>query len=197
MSREEPIPFPLGHGSVTITTKRGRAVRVRHILPEDAALLVDLYRKLSPETRRLRFMSAGAPLPDEALWAEAMRRSHIDPLVEAALLATVLEGDEERAVGVARMARDDDQAPQAELAIVLRDDYQGEGLGTVLFDLLIQVALVRGLKRLWLVSLAENEGMHRLVRRSGLPFTGQTSRGETTMVIALSDGPTIDQRANM
>jgi RimJ/RimL family protein N-acetyltransferase len=197
MTREEPPLFPLGHGSVTTTTKRGRAVRVRHILPEDAALLVDLYRKLSPETRRLRFMSAGAPLPDEALWAEAMRRSHIDPLVEAALLATVPEEGAERAVGVARMVRDTVETSQAELAIVLRDDYQAEGLGTALFDLLLQVALVRGLKRLWIVSLAENEGMHRLVRRSGLPFTSQTSRGETTMVIALGGETAADQRANM
>src|SRR5262245_62321681 len=115
MTREEPPLFPRGHGSVTITTKPGRAIRVRHILPEDAALLVDLYRRLSPETRRLRFMSAGAPLPDEALWAEAMRRSHIDPLVEAALLATVPEQGEERAGGVARMARDTAKAAHAEL----------------------------------------------------------------------------------
>jgi RimJ/RimL family protein N-acetyltransferase len=186
---DQPLPFPLGHGSVTTTTRRGRAVHIRNIASEDTALLVDLYHNLSDETRRLRFMGPRPDLPDEVLWPEMMRRSHIDPLVEAALIATAPDAERERAVGVARMVRGDTDPDAAEVAIVLRDDYQAEGLGTVLFDLLVQVALVRGLKRLVAVSLAENAGMHRLVRKTGLPFTSQTSYGETTMVILLTDDP--------
>ena len=183
----EPLSFPLGHGSVTITIKDGRDVRIRHIVAEDAALLVDLYHHLSPETRRLRFMSARPEIPDELLWAEAMRLSQIDPLVEAALIGIVRDAEDEYAVGVARIIRDAEQPTTAEAAIVLRDDYQGEGLGSALFDLLLQVAMVRGLKQLSLVSLAENVGIHQLVRKSGLPFTSHTSYGETQMTISLSD----------
>jgi hypothetical protein len=40
---DAPQIFPPGHGDVTFTTKRERAVRIRHILPADARLLVDLY----------------------------------------------------------------------------------------------------------------------------------------------------------
>jgi acetyltransferase len=187
MNHDEPQPFPLGHGAVTATTKRGREVRIRNIAAEDTALLVDLYHNLSAETRRLRFMGPRPELPDDVLWPEMTRRAHIDPLIEAALIATVQEEGRERAVGVARIVRDANDMSIAEAAIVVRDDYQGEGLGTMLFDLLLQVALVRGLKRLLIVSLAENTGMHRLVRKSGLPFTSQTSYGETTMVISLRD----------
>jgi acetyltransferase len=182
-------PFPLGHGSVTATTRSGRAIQIRHILPEDAVLLVDLYNNLSPETRRLRFMAPTPDLPAEVLWPEAMRLSHINPQVQAALIVLAREDEQDRAVGVARLICDDDDPATAEVAIVLRDDYQREGLGTLLFDLLIQVALVRGLKRLRAVTLAENVAMQRLVRKSGLPFTGSTSYGETTMMIRLSDEP--------
>ncbi len=187
MTGDTPLPFPLGQGSVTVTSRRGRAVHIRHITAEDAARLVDLFNHLSPETRRMRFFSPRIDTPDDVLWPEAVRLADINPLVEAALIATVPEDGQEHAVGVARLIREAEGGPQAEVAIVLRDDYQGEGLGTMLFDLLVQVALVRGLKRLWAVSLAENEAFHRLVRNSGLPFTSQTLRGETTTTITLSD----------
>lgn len=181
------LPFPVGHGSVIVTTRHERAVVIRHILPEDAALLVDLYKRLSPETRRLRFLSPQPDRSDEFLWPEAMRLSNINPLVEAALIGVVREDTIEHSVGVARLARDEADATTAEVAIVLRDDYQGVGLGTQLFDLLLQVALVRGLKSLRAFTLAENTAMRQLVRNSGLPFTQATSYGETTIIIALAD----------
>lgn len=192
MSTADSPPFPLGHGSVTITTRRGRAVHIRHIVADDATLLIDLFIRLSPETRRLRFFAPKPDVPHETLWPQAMKLSNIDPLVQAALIATEPPGAAassapEPALGVARLVRDADDATTAEVAIVVRDDYQGEGLGTVLFDLLIQVGMVRGLKRLRAVSLAENEAVHQLVRNTGLPFASQTLRGETTMIITLID----------
>jgi acetyltransferase len=186
----EKQPFPLGHGAVTATSRHGQVVQIRHILPEDAALLIDLYNRLSPETRRLRFMAPRPELPAEVLWPEAMRLSHINPLVQAALIGIVREAEQDHAVAVARLIRDDDEPTTAEVAIVLRDDYQRQGVGTLLFDLLLQVALVRGLKRLRAVTLAENVAMQQLVRKSGLPFTAQTSHGEMTLMIALSNEPT-------
>jgi RimJ/RimL family protein N-acetyltransferase len=191
MMSDTVLPFPVGHGSVVVTTRHGRAVVIRHILPEDAALLVDLYRQLSPETRRLRFLSPQPDRPDDLLWPEAMRLSNINPLVEAALIGVVREDAREHSVGVARLARDDADATVAEVAIVLRDDYQRVGLGTQLFDLLLQVALVRGLKSLRAFTLAENTAMRQLVRKSGLPFTQATSYGETTITIALADDPAL------
>jgi GNAT superfamily N-acetyltransferase len=187
MSDSESLPFPVGHGSVTITTRDRRAVRIRHIAPEDAALLVDLYEQLSPETRRLRFFAPKPDLPDEVLWREAVRLSAIDPLVQAALIGTVQEAGRERAIGVARLVRDAADPTTAEVAIVVRDDYQGQGIGKTLFDLLIQVAMVRGLKRLRAIALAENRAAQRLVRSLGLPVTSSTLRGETTMIISLLD----------
>ncbi len=107
--------------------------------------------------------------------------------MQAALIATVPEEGQERAVGVARMVRGSDDQAMAEVALVVRDDFQGEGLGTVLFDLLLQVALVQGIKRLCAVTLAENGAMRQLVRKAGLPCTSHTRLGETTMIIELSD----------
>ena len=187
MTAGEPLPFPLGHGSVTTTTRRGRGVSIRHIEPQDATLLVDLFHRLSPETRRLRFFAPRNNVPDEIVWREARAGANIDPLVEAALIATLPEEGQERAVGVARMVRSPDEPATAEVALVVRDDFQGEGLGALLFDLLLQVALVQGIRRLVAITLAENGAMRQLVRKAGLPFTSQTRLGETTMIIELID----------
>ena len=187
MANEAQNPFPHGHGSITTTTKSGVTVSIRNIEAADDQLLFDLYKQLSPETRRLRFLSERPNLPDEEIWKLAVRLSHIDELTEAALIATVQDDGRERAVGVARLARDSAEARAAEFAIVIRDDFQQEGLGTLLFDLLLQVAMVRGLETLRGYSLAENQGLLRLVQKVGLPFTRRTSYGETMVVISLLD----------
>jgi acetyltransferase len=59
-------------------------------------------------------------------------------------------------------------------------------LGTTLLDLIIQVAMVRGLKELYGLTLAENEGIQRLVRKVGLPVHTRVSHGEMTLTIELS-----------
>ena len=47
--------------------------------------------------------------------------------------------------------------------------------------------MVRGLKRLRAISLAENEGVHRLINNLGLPVKNDTRKGETTSIISLLD----------
>jgi acetyltransferase len=156
------------------------------MVAEDAALLVDLFNQLSPETRRMRFLRSRNEVSD-AFWPEARRLAGIDPLVGTALIGLITEEGQERAVGVARLARDAADPTTAEIAIALRDDYQGEGLGMLLFQLLVQEAKAQGLKRLVALSLAENDAFRRLVRKSGLPYTSQTANGETMTTITLSE----------
>ena len=103
----------------------------------------------------------------------------------AAFIALAREDGKDHAIGVVRLVLDKNDPDTAEFAIVLRDDYQREGLGTIMLDLLLQLALVRGIKRLRGVSLADNEGVHRLIQKCGFPVTSHTSHGETTQIIHL------------
>jgi len=177
--------FVRGHGTVTVVTRKGRKVRIRHIQPTDAGLLVDLFHHLSPETRRFRFFTALPDLPEDILWREACRYADFDERGQAAFIALAHEGGKDHAIGVVRLVLDKNNPDTAELAIVLRDDYQREGLGTIMLDLLLQLALVRGIKRLRGISLADNEGVHRLIQKCGFPVTSHTSHGETTQIIHL------------
>lgn len=181
----KPDRFVRGHGSVTVATRKGRKVRIRHIRPTDAGLLVDLFHRLSPETRRFRFFTALPDLPEDILWREARRYADFDERKQAAFIALARDNGKEHAIGVVRFVLDKSDPDTAEFAIVLRDDYQREGLGTIMLDLLIQLALVRGIKRLRGISLADNEGVHRLIQKCGFPVESHTSHGETTQIIHL------------
>jgi RimJ/RimL family protein N-acetyltransferase len=182
------VPYPLGHGQVGITTRSGQQVCIRHIVARDAALLVDLFHNLSERTRWLRFFSP-VGIPAERLWDEATRLSDIDPRVQAALIGTIQERGAEHAVAVARMIRERNLADTAEVAIVVRDDFQREGIGRTIFDLLVQIALVQGINKLYAITLPENLGMQRLARGVGLPVTTRIHDGEMTLTIHLDGAP--------
>ncbi|HMO56265.1 MAG TPA: GNAT family N-acetyltransferase [Roseiflexaceae bacterium] len=177
---------PTDRSQITLTTKRGRSVQIRHTTPDDSPLLVDLYHRLSPETRRLRFFTALPDLPDAVLLRHARAMTNFEPELQAMLIALVVEEGETRAVGVVHVARERNDPGTAELAIVIRDDYQREGLGAAMLDLLIQIALVRGIKRLRAVSMAANVGIQQLIRRLGHPVKTHIAHGEIEQVIALA-----------
>src|SRR5215208_6121897 len=83
------------------------------------------------------------------------------PQRHAALVATIKERGEERAVAVAELAHDPGDPAVAEFAVVVRDDYQHEGLGTMITQLLIQLATLRGVPSLHASVLAENQVVYR------------------------------------
>jgi acetyltransferase len=156
------------------------------MIDADAERLIGFYRRLSTETIRMRFFTVPPDLPDDVLWREARRLASIDPQTQAALVATVEEEGEERIVGVARLARSVEDLTTGEPAIVVRDDYQREGLGAFLLDLIVQLAIASGLQRLQALTLLENVAVRHLVNRSGLPVTITSEHGEATVTIELS-----------
>jgi RimJ/RimL family protein N-acetyltransferase len=109
---------------------------------------------------------------------EAKQLSDLDPAYQAALIATVQEEGDERIVAVARLARSENPA-EAESAVVVRDDYQHQGLGTHMLRLLVEVARSMDIKRLTAWVMAENLYMLHIIQKSGLNAYAETRHGET------------------
>ena len=170
--------------SSSYVTRDGRQVHIRPITPADAPLLVDLYYRMSDETRRLRFHSMRQNVPLEEIEQEAKQLSDLDPAHQAALVATITEENKERIVAVARLARSTDTA-EAESAIVVRDDYQGQGLGTYMLKLLVQVARSMNIERLTAWVMAGNLHMLHIVQKSGLDVQAETRYGETCISVSI------------
>lgn len=160
------------------TSQGGHQITIRHITPDDAPLLVDLYYRMSDTTRRLRFHSMRQNVSLEEIEQEARRLSDLDPANQAALVATVEEEGLERIIAVARLARSQDPT-EAESAIVVRDDYQNQGLGSHMLKLLIKTARSMNIERLTAWVMAENLHMLHIVKKSGLDLHAETRYGET------------------
>ena len=148
-----------------------RTLQIRPVRADDAGRLVDLHARCSDDARYFRFHAAKPRLRA----AEAEYLAGADGQARVALAATVTEDGEERIVADARfdLVGDGD----AEAALLVRDDMTGRGLGTLLLDRLLEQARGRGVRRVLLDILPENQAMLALARRVGgepVAFDGQS-----------------------
>jgi RimJ/RimL family protein N-acetyltransferase len=180
MDKTQPLSLPTTH-----RLPNGQTVTIRVIKPSDAPLLVEMFRHLSDRTRRLRFHAYTGNLPQERIWREAVALSDLDPTRQAAVVAIHDDDAGEHVVGVARFARATPDAVEAEAAVVVRDDFQRQGLGTHLLTLLLPLAQSLGIERLFGWIMAENQHMMRIIGKTNLPVHRESHSGEMFVVISL------------
>ena len=155
----------------------GRRVTIRPIREDDTDRLMAMHRRHSPTTIRRRFF---AMLP-ELDPAQADRFTHVDGTNRAALVAVDDAGE---LVGVARYDRYEGTA-DAEMAIVVQDDYQHHGLGTTLVNQLTRYARDHGIERFIADVLMENSPMFATFADAGLIGTSQYQSGVAHLVLSI------------
>lgn len=119
-----------------IQLRDGTAAMVWPLLKSDRAKLVEEFEKLSTESRHQRFLSPVAHL------SESMLRHLVDDVDGVDHVALVLVAEVEDGVfdplAIARMVRYDDMPDAADLAVTVRDDWQGRGVASALLDVLVR-----------------------------------------------------------
>jgi GNAT superfamily N-acetyltransferase len=140
--------------------RTGAQVRVRPVEPADKPRLAACLARLSPETVRGRFLTAKPGLSA----AELRYLTEIDGRDHVALVAVPLD-EPDRIVAVARSVRIADLPDTAEMAVVVDDEWQGHGLGSLLAEALADAARKAGIRRLAAIMLGANEPARRLVLR--------------------------------
>lgn len=153
-------PFQFIRESVTL--RDGRAVLLRPIDRKDAERIIDLHDSLSFDSQYYRFFGPKPRLTK----AEAEYLANVDYSKRFAIVAEVKEDGRRRLVGVGRF--DINEPRHAEAAIVVRDDYQGVGLGSALLERMREVGRGAGLEAFTAEVLAENNKMLDLLKRNGL-----------------------------
>ena len=118
-----------------------RFLRIRPLRRCEEDTVRELYDHLSPRTRYLRFFSAMPRLPDSVVRMLAC----VDYRRQLALVAEHDNGNGLEIVGLASFGAIDDD--NVEVALVIRDDWQRQRLGTALASRLLQAAEVRGFHR--------------------------------------------------
>jgi len=125
-----------------ITLRNGREVLLRPIVEDDGPLLVDLFNRLSPESRYFRFLGRQEFLPEGLVY----QFTHLDYVRNFALAAEIDEGGVRAIIGVARYGYDYFQK-RTDFAIVVRDDWHRLGLGKILLEKLFAVGKEQGISR--------------------------------------------------
>jgi GNAT superfamily N-acetyltransferase len=157
------------------TLKDGSCVTIRPIKQGDVGIEREFIMRLSPKSRRFRFLSTIAAPSDQLL----ERLTKLDDASEAAFVAIAVESGVDREVGVARLSAVGDG--RAEFAVTVRDDWQHKGLGTLLTKHVIEAARQRGLNALYSVDASENGPMNGFAKTLG--FLSDVNPQDSTEVI--------------
>ena len=141
----------------------GRPLLLRPLASKDARLLQDFVHDLSPQSRYQRFQGGLNDLAPDLL----ARLMDIDYRRSMVFAAVVFEHGTRRMIGEARYAPALDGSGAAEFALAVSDRWQGQGLGTALFDKLLQHAERSGVARIQGDVLHNNNGMLHLAKQFG------------------------------
>jgi acetyltransferase len=164
------LPYPSQHEQVW-PLHGGGEYTVRPVHPDDASMLQEFVRKLSPESRYFRFVSSMQELPATML----SRFTLIDYDREMALVAVIRERrsgadgratEASRIVGVSRYITNPDRT-SCEFSLVVSDDFKGKGLGSRLMLSIMDFAREKGLTEIEGLVLANNPAMLKLMRSLG------------------------------
>ncbi|NMB85256.1 MAG: hypothetical protein A4E44_01426 [Methanosaeta sp. PtaB.Bin018] len=144
------------------TTRRGVNILLRPVKIADEPMLKDFFYALSEDSMYLRFFSARKDMPHRRLQDFVV----VDYSKKMEILAIIEEKEKEVIVGLGQYELNP-ALHMAEVALVVRDNYQGKGVGTELLSYLAYLARRQGLLGFVADVLVENKPMIHLFEKLG------------------------------
>jgi len=141
---------------------------IRAIRPADGDALRAFHARLSPQSVYLRYFSPHPQLSDD----DVRRFTCVDGTDRLAVVAL----DQVRLVGVARADRLG-VADRAEVAVIVADDLQHQGVGTALLERLVHDASGVGIQAFEADTLISNQPMLDVFHHLGFPVTSHLDTG--------------------
>ena len=155
-----------------VVTTTGDTLHLRPIRPDDGCQLTEFHEHLSPQSVYRRFFFMHPRLSS----AETEKFTHVDYVDRLALVAE----QSDHLVAVGRY----DRIPgttDAEVAFVVADDLQHQGIGTILLERLADTAWKEGITAFVAETLSENRDMLEVFMRSGFHVTSSTGFGTVSV----------------
>ena len=154
------------------TTKTGLKLFLRPVRISDEQHLKDFFYSLSSDCMYHRFISTRTDMPHERLQKFVV----INYTKEMVILAVLQEGEREEIVGMAQYFIDEN-THMAEVAFVVLDDQQNQGIGAELLSYLTYLAKRRGLHGFTASVLMDNKPMLILFERMGFVVVQRPEAG--------------------
>ncbi len=159
---------------LTLATRSGIDIEVRPALENDKDALTAFFDQVSDEDRRFRFFSAAAHVNERQL----------EPLIHADHFRSesFLGFDKANgALAASALLACDAEMDTAEIAVSIRGDYRGKGLGWTMLDFASREAERRGVRRVIAIEARDNHAAIELEREKG--FTPEAFEGDPSLVI--------------
>jgi RimJ/RimL family protein N-acetyltransferase len=170
---------------VTERLRSGLEVTVRPLRVDDREKVANAIRHLDRDSVYTRLFSYRTELTEAGL----DRIMRVDPEQDAMLVVTVGAGADETVIASGRfIGNGDGRERTAEIAFVVEEEYQGQGLAGRLLKHLAAIARQRGLTALTAEVLAENKPMLAVFARSGLPMRKRADGGVVHVTLRLQQG---------
>ncbi len=165
--------------------KDGATVQLRPIRPEDEPLMVKFHKALSARTIYLRYFhmeNLSARVAHERL----LQKCFIDYDREMALVADLQDSKtgEHEILAVGRLSKTP-HGSEGEVAILVADRWQNQGLGTELVRHLVDIGRDEKLMRVLANIMPENRAMRSLAERLGFEFRSTDDPSMLTAVLKL------------
>ncbi len=169
----------------------GRPLTFRPIRPEDEPLMVTFHKGLSEQSVYFRYFGA----INLELRVTHERLTHIcfndyDREIAIVVSGQAPETGKEEILGVGRLMKVLG-ADTAEFAIVITDHLQGQGLGSHLLKLMVDIGRQEGLRGIFGHILAENYGMQRVAKKAGFTVDFDYSAGDMKAVLTFPLNPSV------
>jgi len=176
-------PYPVQYVNEW-TMKNGEKVVIRPIRPEDEPLVVDFHQKLSERSVYMRYFQP-LQLSQRTAHERLTRICFLDYDRELALVVErkTPDGNHE-IVAVSRMSKVHGRS-EAELAVIVRDEFQTKGLGTELYRQMIAIAKDEKLSKVIAVMLGDNHEMRSLVKKLGFKIKSDLDENLVESELAL------------
>jgi acyl-CoA hydrolase/GNAT superfamily N-acetyltransferase len=170
----------------THTFKGGLKVRFRAIKPSDEEGMRRLFYRFSDETVYYRYFSPIKAMPHSKM----QEYVNVDFSRGIAIVGLVGNRGAGRIIAEGRYVRRADR-PYGDVAFVVDEEFQGLGIASFLFKMLIQCARERGFKGFTADVLASNRGMMKVLEKSGLAVKARIEAGvyEITMPFERDNEP--------
>lgn len=158
-------------------------VRIRPIRPSDEEAMRRFFYRFSDQTVYYRFFYRFSTMPHDKMQAYV----NVDYTREMALVALVGDSENEEIIAEARYSADDEHRI-GDVAFMVDEGYQGLGLASYLYDMLIRLARERCLKGFSAEVIATNKAMMRVFEKGDLPLKAQLKDGVYRLKIPFGTG---------
>ena len=170
----------------THTFKDNLRIHFRAIKPSDEDEMRRLFYRFSDQAVYYRYFTRIQTMPHGRM----QEYVNVDYRSAMSIVGVIEESGRERMIAEARyVIRKDRDRPYADTAFIVDEAYQGRGVATFLFNLLIRVARENGVEGFTADVLADNKSMLKVFEKAAFPVQAVLAYGTYELTIPFVDTP--------